>query len=87
MSTQAALPESDQSTDTLVREIARAARAASYEMGLTDGPQRDAALRNAATVIRESTGTIISENEKDMAFAGEKGLNAAMKALHTKEET
>ncbi|MCG8542977.1 MAG: glutamate-5-semialdehyde dehydrogenase [Alphaproteobacteria bacterium] len=78
MNTQAALPETDQSADALVRDIARAARDASYEMGLTDGPQRDAALRNAATVIRESTGEIISENEKDMAFAAEKDLTAAM---------
>ena len=78
MSTQAVRPDTEQDADALVREIARAAREASYQMGLSDGPQRDAALRNAAAVIRESADTIIGENEKDMAFAAEKGLNAAM---------
>ena len=79
MSTQTARTEAEQSIDTLVRDIARDARDASYEMGLADGQQRDGALRMAAAVIRDSATTIIAENEKDMALAAEKGLNAAMR--------
>lgn len=79
MSTQTARTEAEQSIDALVRGIAGDARDASHEMGLADGGQRDGALRVAAAVIRDTAAAIVAENEKDMAFASEKGLNAAMR--------
>ncbi len=78
MSSQAVLNESDMPAEELVREIAQAAHDASYQMGLADSATRDAALTAGAAVIRDSAAALKAENEKDMAFAAEKGLNAAM---------
>jgi glutamate-5-semialdehyde dehydrogenase len=78
MSKLAIAPEADRSVDAVVRDIATAAREASHEMGLADGAARSAALRSAAAAIRRSANAILAENAKDMAFAAEKGLNAAM---------
>ncbi len=78
MSSHAVLSKADMPAEELVREIAQAAHDASYQMGLADSATRDAALNAAATVIRDSAAAIKAENEKDMAFAAEKGLNAAM---------
>jgi len=78
MSSHAVLSKADMPAEDLVREIAQAAHDASYQMGLADSATRDAALTAAATVIRDSAAAIKAENEKDMAFAAEKGLNAAM---------
>jgi len=78
MSKLAVASEADRSVEATVREIAQAARAASHEMGLADGAARDAALRAAAAAIRRAANAILAENAKDMAFAAEKGLNAAM---------
>jgi len=78
MSKLAVVSDKDRPVDEIVREIAQAAKDASYHMGLADSAARDAALRGAAAAIRAATAEILAENEKDMAFAAEKGLNAAM---------
>ncbi len=78
MSKLAIAPEADRSVEAVVRDIATAAREASHEMGLADGAARSAALRSAAAAIRRSANAILAENAKDMAFAAEKGLKAAM---------
>ena len=78
MSSHAVLNKADMPAEDMVREIAQAAHDASYQMGLADGATRDAALTAAAAVIRDSAAAIKAENEKDMAFAAEKGLNDAM---------
>ena len=78
MSKLAVRPEEDGQVEAVVREIAQAARDASYHMGLADGAARDAALRSAAAAIRQKATDILAENAKDMAFAAKKGLNAAM---------
>jgi glutamate-5-semialdehyde dehydrogenase len=78
MSKLAVVSDKDRPVADIVRDIAQAAKEASYHMGLTDGAARDAALRGAAAAIRAATADILAENEKDMAFAAEKGLNAAM---------
>lgn len=78
MSKLAVVSEDNRPVDAVVREIAQAAKEAAYHMGLADGAARDAALLGAAAAIRRSTTKILAENEKDMAFAAEKGLNAAM---------
>jgi glutamate-5-semialdehyde dehydrogenase len=62
----------------MVREIAQAARTAGHRMGLASGADRNAALRGAAAAIRRGANEILAANAKDMAFAAEKGLNAAM---------
>jgi len=78
MTKLAARPEESRPVEAVVREIAQAARDASYHMGLADGAARNAALRNAAAAIRRAENAILAENAKDMAFATEKGLSAAM---------
>lgn len=78
MSSHAVLNKADMPAEDMVREIAQAAHDASYQMGLADNATRDAALTAAAAVIRDSAAAIKAENEKDMAFAAEKGLNDAM---------
>ena len=78
MSKLAVVSGDDRPAEAIIREMAEAAQAASHEMGLSSGSARNAALGHAATAIRDRRDAIIAENEKDMAFAGEKGLNAAM---------
>ncbi|MGD8810468.1 MAG: glutamate-5-semialdehyde dehydrogenase [Gammaproteobacteria bacterium] len=78
MSNLAVQPEEDRPVEAVVREIAEAAREASYHMGLADGEARNAALRHAAEAIRRGADDILAENAKDMAFAAQKGLNTAM---------
>ena len=79
MSKLAVAPEADRSVEAVVRDIAQAAREASHEMGLADGAARAAALRAAAAAIRRAANAILAENAKDMDFAAEKGLSAAMR--------
>jgi glutamate-5-semialdehyde dehydrogenase len=78
MTTLAVASEEDRPVDAMVREIAQAARTAGHRMGLASGADRNAALRGAAAAIRRGANEILAANAKDMAFAAEKGLNAAM---------
>jgi glutamate-5-semialdehyde dehydrogenase len=70
--------QSDIDVAATVRAIAEAAREATRALATADTATRDKALRAAAKAIRDRADEIIAENAKDMAFAEQKGLNAAM---------
>ncbi|MEM9684835.1 MAG: aldehyde dehydrogenase family protein, partial [Pseudomonadota bacterium] len=78
MSTVAVVAEDDRPVEDVIREMAQSAQAASLTLGTADGTARNAALRFAADALRRRSAEIIEENAKDMRFASEKGLNAAM---------
>lgn len=58
--------------------LGKRARAAYEAIAEAPNAQKDAALVQAALALREHVSGIIHANEKDMAFAKEKGLDAAM---------
>lgn len=62
----------------LISELAANARAASQQLAISEEESRNAALRAAARVVRESTASILSANTKDVTAAEQKGLDAAM---------
>jgi len=62
----------------LMQDIGHKARAAYAELAESMPAQRDAALVTAAAIIRESKAEILAANAKDVAYAKEKGLDAAM---------
>jgi len=62
----------------LMAEIGACARAAAAELGFAPAEAKRAALEAAANAVWESRAEIIAANEKDMAFARDKGLTAAM---------
>ncbi len=78
MSTVTALPENDGAIETQMRALAEAARAASRALAQADEETRNAALRAAAAAIRTAREDLKAENARDMAFAREKGIGAAM---------
>ena len=59
-----------------VDSMARAARAAAHTLGLSTGATRNAALTEAARLIRARSNDILAANARDMAEA--KGLTAAL---------
>jgi len=59
-----------------VDSMARAARAAAHTLGLAPGAARNAALTEAARLIRARSNDILAANARDMAEA--KGLTAAL---------
>lgn len=62
----------------LMQDIGRRARVAARLLAEARNEQKDMALAKAALRLREQSGYITGENHKDMEFAREKGLNAAM---------
>lgn len=58
-------------------QVARAAQAASRQLALATGQQKNAWLRGAAAQIRARTDEIVAANARDVAAAPEFGLNAA----------
>ncbi len=66
------------SVEAEVRRIATAARQTLPALALADRATKDAALRAAADSIRAHAAKIKIENAKDLQFAGQKGLSAAM---------
>ena len=66
------------SVEAEVRRIATAARQTLPALALADRATKDAALRAAADSIRAHAAKIKNENAKDLQFAGQKGLSAAM---------
>jgi glutamate-5-semialdehyde dehydrogenase len=62
----------------LMREIGKAAKAASQELAFAASEQKDAALRAAADAIRADSGALLNANAADMADAAKRGLSAAM---------
>jgi glutamate-5-semialdehyde dehydrogenase len=63
-------------TRQTVESMARAARAAAHALGLSTGATRNAALTEAARLIRARSNDILAANARDMAEA--KGLTAAL---------
>lgn len=67
-----------QNIHDLMQEIGQKARAAFAELAEAKSGQKDAALVTAAAILRESKNDILAANAKDIAYAKEKGLDAAM---------
>jgi glutamate-5-semialdehyde dehydrogenase len=63
---------------TMIEEVARAARAAAGALAVTRGEQRDRALRTCADAIRDNRQMLQAENVKDLARSEEFGLTDAM---------
>lgn len=61
-----------------MRELGRAARAASAVLGRIPTEQKDAALRAVAAELRRGCDEILAANRKDYAEAKQRGLTAAM---------
>jgi len=66
------------SVESDVRRIAMAARQALPALAQADRATKDAALRAGAASIRAHAAKIKEENAKDLRFAAQKGLSAAM---------
>jgi glutamate-5-semialdehyde dehydrogenase len=66
------------SVESDVRRIAMAARQALPALAQADRATKDAALRAGAASIRAHAAKIKEENAKDLQFAAQKGLSAAM---------
>ena len=62
----------------LMADIGKRAKSASATLGFASAEQKQTALENAAQAIWDDCDTILSANEKDMAYAREKGLSDAM---------
>jgi glutamate-5-semialdehyde dehydrogenase len=59
-------------------DIGRTARRAAATLAMTDGEQRNAALKASAAAIRRAAADIIEANSLDMDAAKSRGLSAAM---------
>ncbi|WEK45530.1 MAG: glutamate-5-semialdehyde dehydrogenase [Candidatus Andeanibacterium colombiense] len=63
---------------TLVEDLARAGRAAQRVLARKTDAEKSAALRLAATALREAAETILSANARDLAAGEANGLTAAL---------
>lgn len=61
-----------------IAEISRRAREASGPLGRADRRHKDRALQAVADGLRESAGSLITANEKDLARAKENGLSVSL---------
>lgn len=61
-----------------LNELGRNAKEASYNLGVASTTEKNKALEIMANALIENTETIISENEKDLKVAIEKGTSKAM---------
>jgi glutamate-5-semialdehyde dehydrogenase len=59
------------------RQVAQQARAASRQLALTSGEQRNQWLRAAAAGLRAATSSLVAENARDLEAAPGYGLNSA----------
>ena len=64
--------------ETLIESMAKDARAASLELGVSSVEQRNAALANLATLIRSEAEALKIANAKDIAFAQDAELSDSM---------
>lgn len=65
-------------TPVSMRELAAAARAASFVMADADTARKNTALTAIARLLREHESELLAANARDMAAAKEKGLEAAL---------
>jgi len=64
--------------ETMMAELGAGARKAAAALALATTEQKDTALRAAAAAIREALPEILAANEKDLAFAREKGVRESL---------
>ncbi len=66
------------SIESTIKEMASAARIASFEMARCNSNQKNAALSKIADKIEENASVIKKENKKDLDYGKEMGLSDAM---------
>lgn len=66
------------SVEMTMLNLGRRARGAAVALATIAGEQRNAALLNAASVLRQRAATILAANSRDITAARARGLNAAM---------
>jgi glutamate-5-semialdehyde dehydrogenase len=64
--------------DRLVGDLARAGRTAQRQLALMDSAQKAAALKAAATSLRDAGAEVLAANGKDLAAGAANGLSPAM---------
>ena len=64
--------------ETTIVEMARAARAATRALACCPAEQKNRVLRALANAVERESGRIQAENARDLAYARDKGLGAAM---------
>jgi glutamate-5-semialdehyde dehydrogenase len=62
----------------LMRSVGAAAREAASVLATVSAEEKRAALNGAANALWRGRGDVLEANARDLAFAGEKGLSAAM---------
>jgi glutamate-5-semialdehyde dehydrogenase len=62
----------------MIQDIVRRAKQAFNESAVLSAPKKNAILKRAAAKLESSVDRIREANEKDLAYAKDKGLNAAM---------
>ncbi|SDE08993.1 glutamate-5-semialdehyde dehydrogenase [Paracoccus isoporae] len=67
-----------ENTETLIRQMGEAARAAAAELAFANAERKHAALIAAADAVREGEAAILEANARDLDYAAEKGLSDAM---------
>ncbi len=72
------LTEGADAVETQVRRIAMRARDAAHALASADSAAKITALQAAAAAIRGHAAPLLDANAKDLAYAREKGLTAAM---------
>lgn len=80
MTIATALPlhPASQAPEAIIAALATAARTAQHQLGLIPGAQRDAALRAAATAVRDSQQAILDANRQDVEAGRAAGLSQAL---------
>ncbi|MDZ7644169.1 MAG: glutamate-5-semialdehyde dehydrogenase [Woeseiaceae bacterium] len=71
-------PMNDDDLGATMADLGRRARRAAGRLARATGPERDAALRGAATMLRSRAHDILEANAADMAQAEQRGLSTAM---------
>ncbi|MGE5841849.1 MAG: gamma-glutamyl-phosphate reductase, partial [Deltaproteobacteria bacterium] len=66
------------SLENMIKDMARAGKAASRELRKVSRPLKDAALQLMADKLMQREKAIREENEKDLALAMEQGMSSAM---------
>jgi len=68
----------DDNIHSLMQDMGRRARTASSQLAEAKNEQKDMALAQAAICLRERTAQLIEQNEKDLEYGRQKGLDPAM---------
>ncbi len=75
---QTKIAQSEDNIHAMMQDMGARARAASSELAEAKNEQKDMALAQAALCLRERTEQLIEQNEKDLEYGKQKGLDAAM---------